>query len=662
MFKTKRVQIISIFFLAGFWLTGNQLLAQQLRNKNHPNFVIIFADDLGYGDLGSYGASGFVTPNLDKLASQGTRFTNFYAAQAVCSASRAGLLTGCYPNRVGISGALMPWSKVGLNPNETTIAEMLKPLGYATSIVGKWHLGYQEEFLPLQQGFDEYYGLPYSNDMWPVNYDGKPITDSNDYKIKYPVLYLIDGNKKTQAIQNLDDMTEVTTLYTQRAVSFIQNNKDKPFLLYLAHSMPHVPLAVSGKFKGKSRQGLFGDVVEELDWSVGEVMKALDENGLTENTLVFFTSDNGPWLSMGNHAGSTGGLREGKGTSYEGGQREPCIIRWPGHAPPGAVCSQLSATIDILPTLASITGATLPERQIDGVDISALWNGNFEAQPRSNFYYYYGRNNLEAIRVGKWKMVFPHILESYEGTPPGRDGFPGKKIMRTAELALYDLDRDPGERYNVMDQNPEVVLSIQKIADQARADLGDDLTHSTGKNLREPGREKVDYSLFSRTITHKAVGKPAMQLIDDDVSASKAISPAVLTDGFVLTKIDNNNDLRYWKGFEGTDMDIVIDLQKVEKVSSVEANFLHDIKQWIFRPQSVTLYVSEDGKSYREAGKTNFQISLNQQQAGIDHFEIKLDARVRYIRVHAENIKTCPDGHIGKGQKAWIFADEIVVR
>jgi arylsulfatase A-like enzyme len=661
MFKIKRIQIISIFVLTGFWFTTNQSVAQQLRDKNHPNIVIIFADDLGYGDLGCYGASGFETPNLDKMASQGTRFTNFYAAQAVCSASRAGLLTGCYPNRVGISGALMPWSKVGLNPDETTIAEMLKPLGYATSMAGKWHLGYQEEFLPLQQGFDEYYGLPYSNDMWPVNYDGEPITDSNDYKIKYPPLYLIDGNKKSQIVRNLEDMKQITTLYTKKAVNFIQKNKDHPFFLYLAHSMPHVPLAVSDKFKGKTEQGLFGDVIEELDWSVGEVMKALDENGLNENTIVIFTSDNGPWLCMGNHAGSTGGLREGKGTSYEGGQREPCIVRWPGHTPPGTVCSKLSATIDILPTLSAITGAPLPEKQIDGVDISTLWNGNVTSEPRKVFYYYYGRNNLEAIRVGKWKMVFPHILESYEGTPPGKDGFPGKKVMRTAELALFDLDRDPGERYNVIDQNPEVVVSIQKIADQARADLGDDLTHSIGNNLREPGREKVDYTLFSQTIKHQSLGK-TVQMWSDNGTSGPSITPAVLTDGFVLTKIDNNNDLRFWKGFEGTNMDVMLDLQKAEMVSSIEVNFLHDPRLWVFRPESVTCYVSQDGKKYQEAGKLACHIPLNQQQGALDQFNFKVGERIRYIRLKAENIKTCPEWHVGKGQKAWILADEIVVQ
>jgi hypothetical protein len=425
--------------------------------------------------------------------------------------------------------------------------------------------------------------------------------------------------------------------------------------------MPHVPLAVSDKFRGKTEQGLFGDVIEELDWSVGEVMKTLDDNGLSENTIIIFTSDNGPWLCMGNHAGSTGGLREGKGTSYEGGQREPCIIRWPGHTPPGTVCSKISATIDILPTLASITGAALPAKQIDGVDISSLWNGNYQAEPRQVFYYYYGRNNLEAIRMGKWKMIFPHNLESYEGTPPGRDGFPGKKIMRTAELALYDLDRDPGERYNVIDQNPEVVDSIRRIASIAREDLGDLITGVQGKNLREPGREKVDYSLFSQTIKHKALGKKA-RLWNDGGNEGAEITPALLTDGFVLTKVDNNHDLRYWKGFEGTDMDIIIDLQKIEKVNSVSINFLHETNQWIFRPENVSCFLSEDGKNYQDAGILISKIPLEQRKAAMDQYNFPIDKRTRYIRVKAENIKTCPAWHVGKGQKAWIFADEIIVK
>jgi len=295
--------------------------------QKSPNIVLILMDDMGYGDLGCYGASMYKTPNLDRMAAQGIRFTSFMSAQAVCSASRAGLMTGCYPNRLGISGALSPGSKIGLNPAEETIAEVLKKNNYKTGAIGKWHLGDHHEFLPLQQGFDEYLGIPYSNDMWPVNFDGTPFSaDHRDKKVDFPPLPLIEGNDKIREFHTLEDQSEITTIYTERAVQFITANRKKTFFLYLAHNMTHVPLAVSQKFKGKSEQGLHGDVMMEIDWSVGEVLKALEKNGLTQNTLVVFTSDNGPWLNFGNHAGSTGGLREGKLASYEGGQRVPCLM------------------------------------------------------------------------------------------------------------------------------------------------------------------------------------------------------------------------------------------------------------------------------------------------------------------------------------------------
>ncbi len=455
-----------------------------------PNIIIIFMDDMGYGDIGSYGAIDYETPNLDKMAVEGMRFTNFYAAQAVCSASRAGLLTGCYPNRIGISGALMPWSKVGINDKEMTIAEMLKQKGYATGMAGKWHLGHQKQFLPLQHGFDEYVGLPYSNDMWPVDFDGTPVTENSarPWKSKYPQLPLIKGNEKIREIRTLDDQGTLTTIYTERAVDFIKRHKNEPFFFYLAHSMVHVPLGVSDKFKGKSKQGLFGDVMMEIDWSVGQVLKALKDNGLEDNTLVIFTSDNGPWLNFGNHAGSTGGLREGKGTSWEGGQREVCIVKWPGVVPEGTICNKLSATIDLLPTIAAITGAQLPEHKIDGVNILSLFKGEKDANPRDHFYYYYRRNSLEAVRKGSWKLVLPHRYRSYVGVLPGNDGFPGKYASDSTGLALYDLRRDPGEAYDVKDLYPEVVDDIMKLVEEARADLGDDLTGNEGTGRRPVGR------------------------------------------------------------------------------------------------------------------------------------------------------------------------------
>lgn len=460
--------------------------AQQGAEK--PNVVIIFVDDMGYGDLAAYGATQYQTPHLDRLAKEGMRFTHFYAAQAICSASRAGLLTGCYPNRVGFSGALSPKAETGLNPAETTIAELLKSEGYRTAAIGKWHLGHHRKFLPLQQGFDEYLGLPYSNDMVPFYYDGtRNIPPAYERKKGFPELPLIQGNDRIRELRTLADQEELTTLYTETAVDFIERNRNHPFFLYLAHSMPHVPLAVSDKFKGKSEQGLYGDVIMELDWSVGEIMKALEMQGVADRTLVVFTSDNGPWMNFGDHAGSAGGLREGKATSFEGGQRVPCIMSWPGVIPAGTVCEKLASTIDMLPTLADISGAALPKHKIDGVTILSLLHNEKEANPRDHFYYYFGQNSLEAVRQGRWKLVFQHGYRSYEDVVPGQNGLPGEYTQKKTGQVLYDLRRDPGERYDVSAQHPDVVVELTRLAKQAREDLGDDLTDNPGRNRRPVG-------------------------------------------------------------------------------------------------------------------------------------------------------------------------------
>jgi arylsulfatase A-like enzyme len=482
----------SVFGLSIATLTTFQATAQKATTFKPctPNIVLILMDDMGYGDIGRTGSNRYNTPNLDRLANQGMQFTWYYCPQAVSSASRAGLLTGCYPNRIGISGALMPWSINGINPEETTIAELLKSKGYHTGIIGKWHLGHYKEFLPLQHGFDEYYGIPYSNDMWPVDFDGVPIQlkDTTSIKMKYPILPLIEGNKKIGEVRTLLDQDKLTTDYTERAIRFIENHKNDHFLLYLAHSMVHIPLGVSEKFRDKSNQGMYGDVMMEVDWSVGEIMKALKENGLEKNTLVIFTSDNGPWLNFGNHAGSAGGLREGKGTSWEGGQRVPCIMRWPGVIPAGEICNQLASSLDILPTIAQITGAELPEHKIDGISILPLLLGDKSASPRHIFYYYYRQNSLEGIQKDFWKLVLPHPCISYVGVEPGKDGWPGKTLNVNVEITeLYDLRRDPGERYDVADMYPEIVKELQKIAEEARKDLGDDITKIPGLNRRKAG-------------------------------------------------------------------------------------------------------------------------------------------------------------------------------
>ena len=436
-----------------------------------------------------FGSINYETPHINKLAKEGMLFTNFYSVQAVCSASRAALLTGCYSNRIGISGALFPASTTGLNENEITIAELLKEKGYATSIFGKWHLGFQEKFLPLNHGFDTFLGLPYSNDMWPVDFDGNQISDTSNWRKKsYPQLPLIEDFKKIDEIRTLEDQAKLTTLYTEKSVEFIHNNKDNPFFLYLPHSMPHVPIAVSNKFKGKSSQGLYGDLMMEIDWSVGEIVKALRENNLEENTLVIFTSDNGPWLNFGNHAGSTGGLREGKGTSFEGGQRVPTIMKWPKVISAGSISNKIAATIDVLPTIANIVSSNLPKHKIDGVDISPILEGRIDSNPRDHLYYYYGKNNLEAVRKDNWKLVFPHESRSYKNVLPKNDGHPGPYTQFTAEYALYNLRRDPGEEYNVKELYPEIVKELENLAEIARNDLGDNLNKRIGNNIREPGR------------------------------------------------------------------------------------------------------------------------------------------------------------------------------
>jgi arylsulfatase A len=316
-----------------------------------PNIIVVFTDDQGYADVGCFGAKGYETPNLDRMAAEGVRFTDFHVSSAVCSASRAALLTGCYHARVSIHGALGPGAKYGLHTNEMTIAEVLKQKGYATGMAGKWHLGHLPQFLPVRQGFDEYLGLPYSNDMWPYHPEAKKGT--------YPPLPLIEGDKTIDPEITPEEQRNLTTWYVERAVKFIEKHKDQPFFFYLAHSMPHVPLFVSDKFQGKSKQGLYGDVIMEIDWGIGEILKALKRHGLDDNTLVIFTSDNGPWLSYGEHAGSAGSLREGKGTSWEGGTRVPFIARWPGRIPAGKVQDQPAMTIDLLPTLATLAGARL---------------------------------------------------------------------------------------------------------------------------------------------------------------------------------------------------------------------------------------------------------------------------------------------------------------
>ena len=461
-----------------------------------PNVVLIVADDLGYGDLGCYGARDIRTPNLDGLAKDGTRFTSFTVAQPVCTASRAALLSGCYPNRIGLAGALNHTSSTGIHPDETLLPEILKGKGYATAHYGKWHLGTRPAFFPTRNGFDEWVGLPYSNDNGPLHPTVRGI----------PALPLYHNDS---VIARDPDQSQFTKLFTDKAVGFIRANKDRPFFLYVPHVMPHVPVFASDRFRGKSARGLYGDAVEELDWSVGEILAAVRDAGLDDRTLVLFLSDNGPFLSYGNHAGSAGPLREGKLTAFEGGVRVPFIARWPGKVPTGRESDELVTGLDLLPTIAKLAGADLP-RKIDGLDLSPVLLGEKGATGRPSFAYFSG-SDLHAVRAGRWKLHLPHDYLTVDG-PPGRDGKPanhekmspkgieesgirgiasrhGYRVEKIGP-SLFDLTADPAESKSVADAHPDVVKQLVALADEVRRDLGDALTGVKGTGLRPVGRDE----------------------------------------------------------------------------------------------------------------------------------------------------------------------------
>lgn len=453
-----------------------------------PNVIIIYFDDMGYGDTEPYGMTGIHTPNFNRLAAEGIRFTNYNTVQAVCTASRAALLTGAYTNRIGLAGALGPRAATALSMEEETIASLLKKNGYTTGMLGKWHLGSEAPYFPMSYGFNSFYGLPYSHDYWATDYDGKPVTKEGDYRKNWGSVPVIEGAKIIKTISTLDQQAEWTTTLTEKAVSFIKQNKKDPFFLYLAHPMPHVPLAVSKKFEGKSELGVFGDVIMELDWSLGEILNTLDKEKLADNTVIMLMSDNGPWVHFGNNAGSTGGFREGKGTTFEGGTRVPCLMRWPKKIKAGNVSGELISNLDILPTVSAITNSALPEKRIDGLNLMPLLLGKTTKGPRETLYYYYNQNSLKGVRYKHWKLVLPHKSLSYEQGTLGKDRFPGQTQNIDVPLGLYDLAHDPGEKYDVQKLYPEIVTEMMKYVEEARQDLGDDLTGRQGANRRLPAK------------------------------------------------------------------------------------------------------------------------------------------------------------------------------
>jgi arylsulfatase A len=436
--------------------------------KQQPNIVLILTDDQGYADLGCYGSPNISTPRIDRMAAEGMRFTDFYAAASVCTPSRAALLTGCYPPRIGMGEfpelpGGKPWqtrvlyrnSPFGLNPNEKTIADVLRSVGYATACIGKWHLGDQKPFMPTSHGFDEYFGLLYTPDMPPLDF--------------------VRGDN---IVEHQIDLSSVAQRYTTESIRFIREHKDKPFFLYLAHTYPHVPLACSPEFRGKSTRGLYGDAIEEVDDCTGRILDTLKELNLDDRTLVIFTSDNGPWLIKGESGGSAFPLRGGKGSSYEGGFRMPCVMRFPGVIPSGQVCHQMATQMDLLPTIAHLAGATLPA-PVDGKDIGDLLVGKPGAVTPDDAFFYYVGNRLAAVRSGKWKLKLPTPLnEEYPKLSANQT-----KIPR----ALFNLETDPAEQKDVLNDHQEVANRLQALIESARDDLGDSARKMPGKHVRPTG-------------------------------------------------------------------------------------------------------------------------------------------------------------------------------
>ena len=437
--------------------------AAKTRKTRPPNFIVVFCDDLGYGDLGCFGSTRHRTPNIDRMADQGMKLTSFYVTSGVCTPSRSSLMTGCYPRRVNMHQSarnewvLFPVAKKGLNPDEITIAEVLKAKGYATACVGKWHLGDQPQFLPTKQGFDYYFGIPYSNDM------------GSQQRKQNPPLPLLRNEKVIEAPA---DQNTLTKRYTEEVLKFITANKNKPFFVYLPHTMPHNPVHSSDAFRGKSANKGYGDCVEEIDWSTGQILDTLKKLRIDDNTLVVFTSDNGAASRWG---GSNAPLSGFKGSTMEGGMREPCIVRWPGKIPPGAECSELACTMDLMPTFAKLAGTNAPaDRIIDGKDIWPLMAGNKNAKsPHEAFYYYY-RDSLQAVRSGKWKL---HLART---TRPR-----GNRKPQNLPAKLYDLEADVAEKNNLADKYPGIVERLRTLAQKARQDLGDG--SQNGANQRPAG-------------------------------------------------------------------------------------------------------------------------------------------------------------------------------
>ena len=447
------------------------LLTARVAHADKPNLILIFADDQGYGDLSCFGSKTIRTPNIDRLAHEGRKFTSFMVASPVCTPSRAALLTGCYPKRVGMhQHVLFPASTKGLNPEEHTLADHLKSQGYATACFGKWHLGHHPEVLPTSNGFDTYFGIPYSNDMNHPDNKGKPKggPDGMDILWKDPESTLTKWKtplfEDERIVELPVDQRTVTRRYTQKAIDFVKAHRDNPFFVYLPHSMPHIPLYVPDDVRDPDPKNAYTNTIEHIDAEVGRLLDVLDELKLADNTYVIYTTDNGPWLTFKHHGGSAGPLRDGKGTTFEGGQRVPCLIRGPG-IPAGTVCDELTGTIDVLPTIAAITDRPLPEdNKIDGVNASGLWMGTKEKSPRSEFVHYTSRGELEGIRQNKWKL-----LVKRPRAPRNRKRAPA--APKQPQVLLFDLSQDVAEQNNLAEEHPGIVKRLRERMKELDAEI-----------------------------------------------------------------------------------------------------------------------------------------------------------------------------------------------
>ena len=582
------------------------------KEESPPNIVLLLADDLGYGDLGTYGHPTIRTPNLDALASKGVKFTSFYTGSPACTASRYALLTGRYPVHSGFSWVLNPGSSRGIHPNEITLAEGLKQMGYATGAFGKWHLGTAKKaYMPLQNGFDEYFGLPYSNDMIPP---------------KWPSIPLIEGN---DTLEFDPDQAQLTRRYTERAISFINKNKGQPFFCYLPYAMPHVPLYPGAAFAGKSARGLYGDVVEEIDWSIGAIMETLKRNGLSENTLVFFTSDNGPWIIKDEKGGTSGLLRDGKGSTWEGGMRVPGIAYMEGKTAKSKVVQTPVSTLDLYTSFLKMSGFEFSENhQVNGRDIRPLFFDE-KSETEKAPYFFYGPNHLHAVRKGPWKL---HVRTSSQ---TGKDYFDGKIPL------LFNLDADPSEQYDLAEQHPVIVKELTKEIETQNSFV------KSHKNFFQIDREKEQFM-------HLALEK-AVELKNAPQRNPKR--SAALTDGF----LEPPDAFHRLPGWQGTNFAAVVDLGATTEVKSIGIGFLQAPRSWVFLPSNISFQMSVDGKQFTDAQHfTNKPPSPNAKAQTKYFTQDNLSIKTRYIKITAEN-RHCPEWHTGEGENCWLFADEIIV-